>query len=167
MIRLACFRASAASACFMLLALAQPAAAVTDSPGLPKPYCLYTATPPTLTDKEVYPFRCDASGLPLPPASEPPAATVTTTDKSGTITAGGTAQVAIASNASRRAWCIQNDPAATEPLYVRVNGTAASGIGAALSPGDQACSSGNIVDTAGVSVFAATTGHVFEGFEKQ
>ena len=93
--------------------------------------------------------------------------TVTTTDKSGTITTGGTAQTPIALNASRKQWCIQNDPAATEVLYVRVNGTAAPGVGAALSPGDQVCSSGNMIDTAAVSVFAATTGHVFEGWEKQ
>lgn len=93
--------------------------------------------------------------------------TYSTTDKGGTLTAGNVAQNAIASNASRKAWCIQNDPAATEALFVRVNGTAGTGAGIALSPGAQACNSPGSIDTAAVSVFAATTGHRWFGFEGQ
>lgn len=92
---------------------------------------------------------------------------VTTTDKGGTITSGGTAQAAIALNASRKGWCIQNDPAATETLYVRVNGTASATTGAPLVPGGGACSIQGLIDTAAVSVFAATTGHRWYGSEAQ
>lgn len=90
-----------------------------------------------------------------------------TTDKGGTITLGGTAQPAIASNASRKIFCIQNDPAATEVLSVRLNGTASATSGTILSAGQQACSQPGSLDTSAVSVFAATTGHRFFGFEGQ
>jgi hypothetical protein len=90
-----------------------------------------------------------------------------TTDKGTTVTAGGTAQAAIASNASRKAWCIQNDPAATETLSVRLNGTASATTGTILQAGQQACNQAGVLDTAAVSVFAATTGHRFFGFEGQ
>lgn len=92
---------------------------------------------------------------------------VSTTDKSGTIVLGGTAQSAIASNASRKGWCIQNPASATEDLFVRVNGTASATTGTDLSPGMQTCSSPSMVDQAAVSVFAATTSHAYLGFEVQ
>lgn len=94
-------------------------------------------------------------------------ATYSTTDKGGTITTGGTAQNAIASNASRKMWCIQNDPSATEILSVRLNGTASATAGTILQAGQQACSAPGYIDTAAVSVFGATTGHRFFGFEGQ
>lgn len=90
----------------------------------------------------------------------------TTTDKGSTITSGGVAQTAIASNASRKIWCIQNDPANSETLYVRLGGTASATAGIALQAGVQACGQGTL-DTAAVSVFAATTSHRFFGFEGQ
>lgn len=97
----------------------------------------------------------------------PGIATYSTTDKGGTITSGGVAQSAIASNASRKSWCVQNDPAATEILSVRLNGTASATTGTILQPGYQACSQPGLLDTAAVSVFAATTGHRWFGFEGQ
>lgn len=93
--------------------------------------------------------------------------TYTPTDKGGTITSGGAAQTAISSNASRKIWCIQNDPAATEILSVRSNGTASATAGIILSAGAQACSPSGQTDTAAISVFAATTGHRWFGFEGQ
>lgn len=92
---------------------------------------------------------------------------VTTTDKAGTLTSGGAAQTAIASNASRKGWCIQNPVSATEDLFVRVNGTASASTGVDLSPGFQACNLSNLIDTTAVSVFAATTSHTWLGFEVQ
>ena len=92
---------------------------------------------------------------------------VTTTDKAGTITTGGTAQNAIASNVSRRGWCIQNPSTATESLYVRLNGTASATTGMELAAGAQACNAPGQIDTSAVSVFAATTSHAFKGFEVQ
>lgn len=91
----------------------------------------------------------------------------TTTDKSGTITTGGVAQTAIALNAPRKGWCIQNPPTATENLSVRVGGTASATTGTMLSPGQQACNQAALTDTAAISIFAATTGHVYTGFELQ
>lgn len=93
--------------------------------------------------------------------------TYTTTDKGGTLTSGGAAQAAIASNASRKIWCIQNDPSASEILSVRVNGTASATTGTILQAGQQACNSAGSLDTTAVSVFAATTGHRWFGFEGQ
>lgn len=92
---------------------------------------------------------------------------VSTTDKAGTITLGGTAQAAIALNASRKGWCIQNPSSASEDLFVRVNGTASATTGTDLSPGQAVCSSPSMVDQAAVSVFAATTSHTWLGFETQ
>lgn len=93
---------------------------------------------------------------------------VTSTNKAGTITSGGTAQNAIAANASRKSWCIQNDPNATEPLYVRASGTASATVAdAALVPGQPYCSSSSMVDQGAISVFAATTGHQWYGSEAQ
>lgn len=90
-----------------------------------------------------------------------------TTDKGGTIASGGTAQTAIASNVSRKAWCIQNDPAATENLNVRLNGSASATTGTILAAGHQACNQPGVLDTSAVSVFAATTSHRWFGFEGQ
>lgn len=100
-------------------------------------------------------------------STSPAPLAVTTTDKSGTVTLGGTAQAAIALNASRKAYCVQNPPTATEVLTVRVNGTASATTGVILSAGSQACSLPGLIDTAAVSVFAATTAHAFTAWEAQ
>lgn len=97
---------------------------------------------------------------------------VATTDKSLTLTTGGTAQTMIASNTARKVYCVQNPSAtasgvAAESVWVRVNGTAAANVGTELANGTQACESGVTIDKSGVSVFAATTGHKINGFEKQ
>jgi hypothetical protein len=84
---------------------------------------------------------------------------VTPTERGGTITAGGTAQNALTANASRKFWCIQNDPAASETLYVQPNATASATSGVAVEPGKQTCAPIGMVTTGVVSVFAATTGH--------
>lgn len=103
---------------------------------------------------------------------QPAPLSVATTDKSGTIASGGVAQTPIALNAARKGYCIQNPSAtasgvAAESLWIRVNGTAAANVGTELANGAQACDLGVTVDTAAVSVFAATTGHKFNGFERQ
>lgn len=97
--------------------------------------------------------------------SAPAFAGYRTTDKGGTLTAGGVAQNAIASNTQRQIWCLQNDPAETEVLMVRVGGTASATTGIALDPGAQACGTPGDLDTGAVSVFAATTGHRWFAFE--
>lgn len=92
---------------------------------------------------------------------------VATTDISSTISAGGTAQTAITSNSSRKGWCIQNPPGATEVLDVRVNGTASLVTGTVLSPGAQACNSPGLTDPSAISVYATTTGHIYNGWYVQ
>lgn len=107
---------------------------------------------------------------PTSPTNPLPTATytvsVTTTDRAGTITTGGTAQNAMASNSSRKSWCVQNPSSASEDLFFRSNGTASATTGGDLSPGQFFCS-GQTVDTSAVSVFAATTGHQWLAFEAQ
>src|SRR5690349_13692363 len=92
-------------------------------------------------------------------------ASYASTDKGGTVTTGGVAQNAVAANQYRQIWCIQNAPAETEVLMVRLGGTASATAGTALSPGQQACSYPGYVDRSAVSVYAATTGHRWFGFE--
>lgn len=93
---------------------------------------------------------------------------VTTTNKAGTVTSGGTAQNAIASNASRKSWCIQNSGAESEDLYVRLGAAASATVADFdLAPGQGVCSSPSMVDQGAVSVFAATTGHRWFGSEAQ
>ena len=93
--------------------------------------------------------------------------TVTPTDRAGTITTGGTAQTAIAANASRKGWCIQNPPGATESLQVRSGAAATATTGVTVPAGQQACNPPGIVDVGIVSVFAATTNHKWQGTEYQ
>lgn len=92
---------------------------------------------------------------------------VTPTDKSGTVTAGGTAQTAIAANPSRKGWCIQNPPTATENLQVRSGAAATSTTGVALVPGQGACNPTGEIDQGIISVIGATTSHAYLGIEYQ
>lgn len=94
-------------------------------------------------------------------------AVVTPTDKAGTLTTGGTAQTAIAANASRKGWCIQNPTTATEVLYVRSGTAATTATGVVLAAGAQACNPSGIIDQGIISVIAATTGHTWLGTEYQ
>lgn len=114
----------------------------------------------------------DGSGNPQgtagnPFRTSPSPSAVTGTDRGGTLTTGGVAQNAIAANSSRASWCVQNDPAATEYLYVREDGTASATTGAALAPGSQACSRNGQTSRGAISVFAATTGHRWYANEEQ
>lgn len=96
---------------------------------------------------------------------------VTPTDRGGTITVGGTAQNAAASNASRKSMLCMNPVSATEDLYIAVTGSATvggAGNFADLAPGGSATVSfnGTVIQTA-VSVNAATTAHRFLCTEMQ
>lgn len=92
---------------------------------------------------------------------------VTPTDKSGTVTSGGTAQTAIALNTSRKGWCITNPPTATENLQVRSGAVATSTTGIAIAPGQQACNPPGLIDQGLISVLGATTSHAWLGVEYQ
>lgn len=86
---------------------------------------------------------------------------ISLTDRSGTITAGGTAQQAAAANASRTFLMITN-PSATATLYFSTTGTAAveTAGSTAVGPGG-----GYVFDVrvpvGAVSVIGATTGQPF------
>lgn len=87
----------------------------------------------------------------------------TSTDKSGTITTGGTAQTVIAANTARRGWQLSNLSAAI--MYVRDDGSAATATtGVPVNPG-QSVDDGGRCSTAAISVYCATTGAAFSAKE--
>lgn len=93
-------------------------------------------------------------------------------DRSGTITSGGTAQFAVAENRGRSSLFIQNiDTSITEAIWVRLDGGVAvvNGAGSVrLDPGaylEAEEAGGGFVPVAAISVIAATTGHKFTIYE--
>jgi hypothetical protein len=88
------------------------------------------------------------------------------TDRSGTLTAGGAAQEAVAANTSRNYLLIRNPINATEELWVNLTGTAtAASPSVRLDAGDYLIFEAGFIPTNAVSVFAATTGHAFTIWE--
>lgn len=93
-----------------------------------------------------------------------PVGTVTRTDKSGTITAGGTAQTLIVVNTLRKAWELQNN--SSGDLWFST--TAAAVVGQPsfkLAPGQTYESGLGSADTGAVSLIGATTGQTFSARE--
>jgi hypothetical protein len=87
------------------------------------------------------------------------------TDKSGTITAGGTAQVAAAANSSRKYLFLQNPTGAPGSLWFSTTATAvAASPSVELVPG-ASYETGSFVPTGAVSIIGATTGQAFTGRE--
>jgi hypothetical protein len=83
------------------------------------------------------------------------------TDASGTITAGGTAQNALAVNSGRQYLLVHNPTTETEALLVNVTGgTAAATNAVHLAPGGT-LEFDTFTPGDTVSVLAATTGHKF------
>ena len=88
----------------------------------------------------------------------PPGAWVS---RSGSIATGGTAQQLAPANALRRGLVVQNPSSAAGSLYILHGGTAsASGNSIELRPG-WSYSAGSNPSSQAISVFSATTGHVF------
>ncbi|WFU37331.1 hypothetical protein QA640_22835 [Bradyrhizobium sp. CB82] len=88
----------------------------------------------------------------------------TLTDKSGTITAGGSAQTLMALNASRRGFYVQNQ--STGDLWISSLGTAAATQPSLwLPPGAFYEPEAGGVPTAAISIFGATTGQAFAARE--
>lgn len=89
---------------------------------------------------------------------------VTLTDKSGTITTGGTAQTAMASNASRRGFEVQN--LSTGDLWISTLATAVQNQPSMkIAPGQLYETPAHRVSTGAVSIIGATTGQAFYGRE--
>jgi hypothetical protein len=87
------------------------------------------------------------------------------TDRSGTITTGGTAQTLMAANANRKGWRIQN----LSPTDLWVNDKGAAAVAAQpsfkLAAGASYESAAFGASTAAISIFGATTGQSFEAME--
>lgn len=92
-------------------------------------------------------------------------ASITPTDRSGSITTGGTAQVLMAANASRRAWSIQN----TSTVDLWVNEIGATAVLAPpsiwLQPGAYYESQASYCSPSAISIIGATTGQTFTARE--
>lgn len=89
---------------------------------------------------------------------------VNTTDKSGTVTSGGTAQVLAAANNYRRGFWIQNQ--STGDLWINPTGTAAAAQPSLWLPSGsywEAPQDG--VPAGAISIFGATTGQAFAARE--
>lgn len=87
------------------------------------------------------------------------------TDKSGTITTGGTAQTAVAANTARKYLFIQNPSTASGSLWFSTVATAvAASPSIELVPG-ASYESGLFCPTGAVSIIGATTGMAFTGRE--
>ena len=92
---------------------------------------------------------------------------VTMTDRSGTITAGGTSQTLAAVNATRQRIIVQNPCNATESLYINFTGAATTnGTSIELAACGSYDSGPGPVSTQSVTVIAATTGHAFMSKEQ-
>jgi hypothetical protein len=87
------------------------------------------------------------------------------TERSTTITLGGTAQVGMAALATRKAWVLQNIGSAD--LWISFVETAqADNPGSMrIAPGASAFSSGGFVSTQALSIIGATTGQKFTLWE--
>jgi hypothetical protein len=96
----------------------------------------------------------------LPVTTEPYVAS--DTDHSTTIITGGTPQIAIGANASRKGFTLANPDTATETLYYMYGSGTAGKI--PLGPG-QTYESGPIVSGQSIYVVAATTAHAYTAYE--
>lgn len=84
------------------------------------------------------------------------------TDRSGTITLGGTAQQSAALNAARRYLLVQNPTTATESFWISLTTTAvAASPSIEVAPGVTLTFEGTFIPTGAVSVVAATTATKF------
>src|SRR6266699_6759087 len=92
----------------VLVHLTPPAAAVDDQVVIK---CVYNSSPPTASNGAVAPVECDSTGSVKISGSVTATAGVqqaSFTDKSGAVTAGGTAQTLSAINSSRKRVIVQN-----------------------------------------------------------
>lgn len=95
----------------------------------------------------------------------PPVTQGTLTDKSGTITLGGTAQTLAAANSSRKYLLVVNDDPA-ELLWINFTTAAvASQPSIPIGPRGSFVMEGDFISTELVSVIAATTSHAFTAKE--
>lgn len=104
------------------------------------------------------PIHLDDAGNLIVTAPDP----VQFTNLSGTMTAGGTAQIASTAK-TRKKLIVQNPKAATESIYIDFTGTATSA-SFEIQPGQTQVFQ-SPCDTRALSIIAATTGHAFTIWE--
>lgn len=125
-------------------------------------YAVAAAVWSVLADGIIAPFLFDSSGNLKTTSNQTP---TVTTDHSSTITAGGTAQTALASNSSRTSFELMNMDPSAETLWFRFDGGVAvvGGAGSFALVAQASGVGGYYKGTSGgaVSVIAATTGHKF------
>lgn len=115
--------------------------------------------PVSIYDEDGVAFS-DSNPLPILIGTNP----VTYTNRSGTITTGGTAQVLMAANTSRKGFFIQN--ISTGDLWISDLGTAAASQPSVHLPASSYYEPPlNGVPTAAISIFGATTGQAFSARE--
>jgi hypothetical protein len=140
--------------------------------------CQFNAPLTKLTIGQSLPVQCDPYGnIKVTVVSQPaPLPTVTTpvvvgtlTDRSGTVTTGGTSQQLAAANPGRKYLLIENPTTATEALYVNFTAAAstAGSSSISISPGGSlTMSAATYVSQEAVTVTATTTGHGFTAKEQ-
>jgi hypothetical protein len=124
---------------------------------------IYNSTPPTVLDGQTAPLQTDNDGSLRVIIVETLSGTLT--DKSGTITLGGTAQVLMAANLSRKGWLVQNNSAGT--LWINeIGGTAVqTQPSISIAAGSLYTSPTPGASNAAISIIGATTGQAFTARE--
>lgn len=97
--------------------------------------------------------------------TQPVPASITPTDRSGTITTGGQKQQLMAANANRRSWLIQNN--STGDLWINEIGADAvlSQPSINIPPGAYVTSESSYCSPSAISIIGATTGQTFTARE--
>lgn len=132
--------------------------------------CRYNANGVAPTSGSLVEEQCDSAGrLIIAPSTAAAPTKVdptggTLTDRSGTITTGGTAQQLAAANTSRRGYLIQNN--STGDLWINTLATAvASQPSFKVPAGAYFETPSTMLATGAISIFGATTGQAFSARE--
>jgi hypothetical protein len=124
---------------------------------------VYNLTPPTVTSGQAVPLQTDNDGSLRVILVETLSGTLT--DKSGTITLGGTAQQLMAANTARKGWLVQNNSAGT--LWINeIGGTAVQAQPSlSITAGSLYTSPTPGASNAAISIVGATTSQAFTARE--
>lgn len=124
----------------------------------------FYSSPKTLTNNERQDFRVDSTGAlavsTVGSDGQPGTALPGGTDRSGSVTTGGTAQLIAAVNTARRGLTFQNT-SDTEMRITESGSAATATTGYLVAPGGRV----NISTNRAISMFCATTGKTFAATE--
>lgn len=130
---------------------------------------IYNTSAPTLTNGQQAALQFDVNGnLKINSAVSATMAATPTTDRSGTITVGGTSQQVSASNAARKGMEIQNGSTATESLFINFGAAATNVPGGGsheITPGGSWDTAGRAPPSDAININAVTTAHAFTAKE--